>query len=59
MTFWFVAQAPNCSLRSADYELAGVFQGRCAAALGHSGGAQWQNCPWVPTCHAYYSDRVG
>ena len=26
----------------------GVFHGRCAAALGHSGGAQWQNCPWCP-----------
>ena len=36
------------SLRSADYELPGVFHGRCAAALGHSGGAQWQNCPWCP-----------
>ena len=31
-----------------DYELPGVFHGRCAAALGHSGGAQWQNCPWCP-----------
>ena len=41
-------QGPDCSLRSADYELPGVFHGRCAAALGHSGGAQWQNCPWCP-----------
>ena len=36
-------QGPNCSLR-----LPGVFHGRCAAALGHSGGARWQNCPWCP-----------
>ena len=41
-------QVPDCSLRSADYELPGVFHGRCAVALGHSGGAQWQNCPWCP-----------
>ena len=41
-------QGTDCSLRSADYELPGVFHGRCAAALGHSGGAQWQNCPWCP-----------
>ena len=41
-------QGPDCSLRSADYEIPGVFHGRCAAALGHSGGAQWQNCPWCP-----------
>ena len=41
-------QGPVRSLRSADYELLGVFHGRCAAALGHSGGAQWQNCPWCP-----------
>ena len=37
-------QGPKCSLRSADYELPGVCHGRRAAALGHSGGAQWQNC---------------
>ena len=30
-------QGPDCSLRSADYEIPGVFHGRCAAALGHSG----------------------
>ena len=41
-------QGPDCSLRSVDYELPGVFHGRCAAALGHSGGTQWQNCPWCP-----------
>ena len=46
MTFWSVAR--DCSLRSADYEISGVFQGRRAAALGHSGGARWQNCPWCP-----------
>ena len=39
---------PDCSLRSADYETPGVFHGRCAATLGHSGGARWQNCPWCP-----------
>ena len=43
-------QGPDCSLRSADYELLGVFHGRCAAALGHSGGVRWQTCPWcLPT----------
>ena len=41
-------QGPDCSLRSADYEIPGVFHRRCAAALGHSGGARWQNCPWCP-----------
>ena len=41
-------QGPDCSLRSADCETPGVFHGRCAAALGHSGGARWQNCPWCP-----------
>ena len=41
-------QGPNCGLRSLDYEISGVFHGRCAAALGYSGGAQWQNCPWCP-----------
>ena len=41
-------QGPDCSLRSTDYEIPGVFHGRCAAALGHSGGARWQICPWCP-----------
>ena len=41
-------QGPDCSLRSADHEILAVFHGRCAAALGHSGGARWQNCPWCP-----------
>ena len=41
-------QGPDCSLRSADNEISGVFHGRCAAASGHSGGARWQNCPWCP-----------
>ena len=35
-------QGPDCSLRSADYEILGVFHGRCTAALVHSGGAR---CP--------------
>ena len=34
-------QGPDCSLRSSDHELPGAFHGRCAAALGHSGGARW------------------
>ena len=42
-------QGPDCSLRSAHHESPGVFHGRCAAALGRSGGARWQNCPWRPT----------
>ena len=29
-------QGPDCSLRSADYEIPGP------------GGARWQNCPWCP-----------
>ena len=33
-------QVPDCSLRSANYEIPGVFHGRCAAALGHSVGAR-------------------
>ena len=41
-------QGPDCSLRSADYAIPGVFHGRCAAALGHSRGARWQTCPWFP-----------
>ena len=41
-------QGPDCSLRSADYEIPGVFHGRCAAVLGFSGGARWQKCPWCP-----------
>ena len=41
-------QGPNCSLRSVDYELPGLFHGRCAAALGYSGSAHWRNCPWCP-----------
>ena len=41
-------QGPDCSLRSADYGVPGVFHGRCAAAWGHSRGARWQNCPWCP-----------
>ena len=48
MTLWYAARGPDCSLRSADCEIPGVFHGRCAAALGHSGGARWQNCPWCP-----------
>ena len=39
-------QGPDCSLLSADYEIPGVFHGRCAAALG----ARWQAC---------YSDWCG
>ena len=41
-------QGPDCSLRSANYEFPGVFHGRCAAALAHSGGARWQECPRCP-----------
>ena len=41
-------QEPDCSLLSADYDIPGVFHGRCAAALGHWGGARWQNFPWCP-----------
>ena len=55
-------QVPDCSLRSADYEIPGVFHGRCAAALGHSGGARFQNCPWCPPPAAVISfkgDVVG
>ena len=40
-------QGPECSLRS-SYGICGVFHGRCAAALGFSGSARWQNCPWCP-----------
>ena len=51
-------QAPNCSLRSVDYELPGLFHGRCAAALGYSGSAHWQNCPWCPLLkHAENFDK--
>ena len=51
-------QGPNCSLRSVDYELPGLFQGRCAAALGYTGSAHWQNCPWCPTAkHAENFDK--
>ena len=39
-------QGPECSLR--PYGIPGVFHGRCAKALGFSGGARWQNCPWCP-----------
>ena len=39
-------QGPECSLR--PYGIPGVFYGRCAEALGFSGGARWQNCPWCP-----------
>ena len=41
-------QGLDSSLHSADHELPGVFHGRCAADLGHSVGARWQNCPWCP-----------
>ena len=41
-------QGLDCSLRSADYDIPGVFHGRCAASWGHSGGARWQTCPWRP-----------
>ena len=51
-------QGPNCSLRSVDYELHGLFHGRCAAALGYSGSAHWQNCPWcLPAKHADNFDK--
>ena len=55
-------QGPDCSLRSADYEMLGVFHGRCAAALGHSGGTRFQNCPWCPllaTVISFTRDVVG
>ena len=39
-------QGPNCGLRSVDYELPGLFHGRCAAALDCTRSAHWQNCPW-------------
>ena len=41
-------QGPVCSVRSVDYEIPAGFHERCADALGHSGGARWQNCPWCP-----------
>ena len=44
----FMLDGTNCSLRSVDFELPGLFHGRCAAALGYSGSAHWQNCPWCP-----------
>ena len=51
-------QGPNCSLRSVDYELSGLFHGRLAAALGYSGSAHWQNCPWCPPAkHADNFDK--
>ena len=40
---------PDWSLCSADCEQRDVFHGRCLVALGHSGGARWQICPWWPT----------
>ena len=55
-------QEPDCSFRSANYELSGVLHGRCAAALGHSGGARWQHCPWCPppaTVISFTEDVVG
>ena len=49
---------PSCSLRSVDYELPGLFHGRCAAAFGYSGSAHWQNCPWCPPAkHAENFDK--
>ena len=48
MTFWSVARGQTAACVRPDYEIPGVFHGRCAAALGHSGGARWQNCPWCP-----------
>ena len=51
-------QGPNCSLRSVEYELPGLFHGRCAAAFGYSGSAHWQNCPWCPPAkHAENFDK--
>ena len=51
-------QGPNCRLRSVDNELLGLFHGRCAAALGFSGSAHWQNCPWCPPAkHAENFDK--
>ena len=46
-------QGPDCSLRSADYDILGVFHGRCAAVLAsqevHGGrivhGARVCGCP--------------
>ena len=37
-------QGPECRLRI--YGICGVFHRRCAVALGYSGSARWQNCPW-------------
>ena len=47
MTFFVRCQELDCSSRS-DYEILAVFHGRCAAALVHSGVAQWQNNPLRP-----------
>ena len=47
MTFWFVARDQTAACVRLT-EIPGVFHGRCAAALGHSGGARWQICPWCP-----------
>ena len=51
-------QEPNCSLRSVDSELPGLFHGRYAAAVGDTGSAHWQNCPWCPLAkHAENFDK--
>ena len=39
MTFWYAARGRTAAC---------VRLTRCAAALDHSGGARWQNCPWCP-----------
>ena len=48
MTFWSVARGQIAACVQLTMKYLGCSHGRCAAALGHSGGAQWQNCPWCP-----------
>ena len=41
-------QGPDCSLRSADYDVPGVFHGRCAAASGPLGRCTMAELSMVP-----------
>ena len=45
-------QGPNCSLRSVDYELPGLFHVRCAAAFGLLRKCTLAELSMVPSCKA-------
>ena len=48
MTFWSVVRGRIAACVQLTMNYLGCFTDVAQLLWGHSGGAQWQNCPWCP-----------